>query len=307
MKLELSCYNVFEKQIKSNLRAWLGVVEGSPADSCRAVNNRRPHWWWQAVRVPHRVCTILGFKQKMGESEQLTKELQEGVRAGGHPEVWPGSVVEVQHLSLLLRAQVGQPQCAHVVVLARHEVDVGDGQLHRLAGHGLPCRGRPVLMALQSPLLNHSAMLDNDKYIFTEQQSPTCSAWWLLGSFVARPCSKSVLWWPEMNFVIKALIHPLVVLQPVEAPVWVYMIGQPRYMSVARRWYSPCWPPTEKGTCVNLSLWPRQAGLIFRPTWEQRSPRVLIMCLKLECLPRQGELGCGRTDRHLCIYLTGQR
>ena len=174
-----------------------------------------------------------------------TKELEEGVRAGGHPEVWPGCVVEVQHLSLLLRPQVGQPQRAHVVVLARHEIDVGDGQLHRLAGHRLSCRGRPVLMALQGPLLNHSAMLNNDQHLFTEQQSSTCSAWWLLDSFVARPCSKSVLWWPEMNFVIKAHIHPQVSL-PVEAPVWVYMIGQPRYMWEARRWYSPCWPPREK-------------------------------------------------------------
>ena len=107
---------------------------------------------------------------QMGEGEQLTKELEEGVRAGGHPEVWPGCVVEVQHLSLLLRPQVGQPQRAHVVVLARHEIDVSDGQLHRLAGHRLPCRGRPVLMALQGPLLNHSAILNNQS-IFSQNSN----------------------------------------------------------------------------------------------------------------------------------------
>ena len=39
--------------------------------------------------------------------EVHTKELKEGVRTGGDPKVWPGGVMEVQNLSLLLCTQVG--------------------------------------------------------------------------------------------------------------------------------------------------------------------------------------------------------
>ena len=54
-----------------------------------------------------RIQYYTGYVLEWAGLGDRTKELKKGVRTGWNPKVWPGGVMEVQNLSLLLCSQVG--------------------------------------------------------------------------------------------------------------------------------------------------------------------------------------------------------